>query len=244
MAKRFLRALFFDIDDTLYSSTDFAAKARQQAVQAMVRTGLRVDPEFLLAELLEVVREFGSNDSHHLDKLIKRLPPETVPEGAAPFIIQAGVMAYHQCKFRDFEPFADAHEVLRLLNEKKLLLGVISAGLPAKQIEKLLRLNILQLVECRHIFITEDVGIAKTNPKIYVRACQAIGAAPDECGYVGDNPLVDIDIPSRLGMRTFFSRRGGKYEKIYGDVQADHVIHNFWDLLEVIDNEYEIVPYA
>ncbi|MCC8180489.1 MAG: hypothetical protein LIP23_06230 [Planctomycetes bacterium] len=48
MQKKPLKGLFFDIDDTLYSSTEFAANARQQAVQAMVRAGLQVDEEFSL----------------------------------------------------------------------------------------------------------------------------------------------------------------------------------------------------
>lgn len=244
MAKKPLRALFFDIDDTLYSSTNFAAKARRQAAQAMIKTGLKVDEETLMAELEEVIREFGSNDEGHFDKLLRRLPKETVPSGARMFIVVAGVIAYHQCKFRDFEPFADAQEVMRTLHERGLTMGIVSAGVPVKQVEKIIRLNLLPLMDSNHIFITESVGIAKTNPKIYVRACQAVGATPAECGYVGDNPLVDIDVPHRIGMRTFFSRRGGKYEKVAGQVEANHVIHNFWDLLDVIDREYEIIPHA
>lgn len=244
MAKRSLKALFFDIDDTLYSSTDFANKARQQAIQAMVKTGLKIDEASLMEELLEVIREFGSNDEGHFDKLLRRLPPETIPDGARQFIVMAGVIAYHQCKFRDFEPYADALEVMRRLHERGLVLGVISAGVPAKQVEKILRLNLLPLLDCNRIFITESVGIAKTNSKIYARACRSVGASPTDCGYVGDNPVVDIDIPHRIGMRTFFSRRGGKYETVVGDVEADHVIHNFWDLMDVIDREYEIVPHA
>ena len=244
MAKKPLKALFFDIDDTLYSSTDFANKARRQAAQAMVKTGLKIDEESLLEELSEVVREFGSNDEGHFDKLLRRLPQETIPDGARQFIIMAGVIAYHQCKFRDFEPFADAIEVLRRLHERGLILGIISAGVPAKQVEKILRLNLLPLFDFNRIFITESVGIAKTNTKIYSRACRLVGASPLECGYVGDNPIVDIDIPHRIGMKTFFSRRGGKYESVIGAVSADHVIHNFWDLADVIDREYEIVHHA
>ena len=244
MAKRPLKALFFDIDDTLYSSTDFANKARHQAVQAMVKTGLRIDEESLMGELLEVIREFGSNDDGHFDKLLQRLPPAAIPDGARQFVIMAGVIAYHQCKFRSFEPYADVLEVMRRLHERGLTLGVISAGVPRKQVEKILRLNLLPLFDCNRIFITEAVGIAKTNSKIYVNACRSADAIPSECGYVGDHPLIDIDIPHRIGMRTFFSRRGGKYETLVGDVEADHVIHNFWDLLDAIDREYEIVPHA
>ncbi len=244
MAKRPLKALFFDIDDTLYSSTNFANKARQKAVHAMIAAGLRIDEETLSQELLEIIREFGSNDESHFDKLMQRLPQEAVPKGGQLFIVQAGVIAYHKCKNFEFEPFADVQEVMRKLHEQGLTMGVISAGLPSKQAEKILRLDLLSMISFNHIFITEAIGIAKTNVKIYMRACQSVGAKPEECGYVGDNPLVDIDVPHRIGMRTFFSRRGGKYEKVAGKVEADHIIHNFWDLLDVINSEYEITGHG
>ncbi|MCL2001415.1 MAG: HAD-IA family hydrolase [Planctomycetes bacterium] len=244
MAKKPLKALFFDVDDTIYSSTDFAAYARQQAVQAMIRTGLKVDEETLMRELDEVIAEFGSNDEGHFDKLLRRLPPETIPGGGRLFIIGAGIIAYHQCKFHNFSPYEDALEVMRRLHDKGLVLGIISAGIPVKQVEKIIRLNLLPLIDFNHIFITEAVGIAKNNTKIYAHACRSVGAPPQACGYVGDNPLVDIDIPHRIGMRTFFCRRGGKYENVPGMVPPDHVIQNFWDLLDAVESEYEIVSHV
>ncbi len=244
MAKKPLKALFFDIDDTLYSSTEFAANARRQAAQAMIRTGLKVDEETIIEELEEVISEFGSNDDKHFDKLLQRMPKEACPQAARMYIVGAGIIAYHQCKFRSFSAFEDALEVLKRLHEQKLNLGIISAGVPLKQVEKILRLGLLQYFNYDHIFITEAVGIAKTNPKIYMHACRSVNAKPEECGYVGDNPAVDIDVPHRIGMKTFFSRRGGKYENVPGSVQPDHVIHNFWDLMDVLEKNYEIVPHA
>ncbi len=244
MAKKPLKALFFDIDDTLYSSTDFAANARRQAAQAMIRTGLKIDEESLLAELDEIIAEFGSNDDRHFDKLLRRLPKEAIPPGAKLYIIGAGVIAYHQCKFRSFSPYEDALEVMRALHEKKLVLGIVSAGKPMKQVEKILRLNLLPLIDFNRVFITESVGIAKTNPKIYMHACRSVGASPQECGYVGDKPSVDIDVPHRIGMKTFFSRRGTKYQDVPGAARPDHVIHNFWDLLDIVEKQYEIVHHA
>jgi putative hydrolase of the HAD superfamily len=235
-----LRALFFDVDDTIYSSTDFAAAARLQAAQAMIRAGLRVDEATLVGELEEVIGEFGSNDSRHFDKLLRRLPPEAIPPGGRLLTIVAGVIAYHQCKNNNFTPYEDALEVLRRLHEKGLRLGIVTAGIAMKQAEKILRLGLLPLFKPEHIFITEEVGIAKSNPKIYALACRAIGAPPGECGYVGDNPAVDIDVPSRIGMITFISRRGGKYENAPGTASPGHVIHNFWDLLDILEKEYEI----
>ncbi|MDR3077642.1 MAG: haloacid dehalogenase, partial [Planctomycetota bacterium] len=74
----------------------------------MIRAGLRLDADTLLAELDEVIQEFGSNDNRHFDKLLQRLPPEAVPPEGRLFIVGAGIIAYHQCKFSSFAPYEDA----------------------------------------------------------------------------------------------------------------------------------------
>jgi putative hydrolase of the HAD superfamily len=79
-----LRAVFFDIDDTLFSTTTFAARAREQSVDAMIAMGVRCDRELMIRELREVVQEFSSNFEHHYDKLLSRLEqPSLIAVSAA-----------------------------------------------------------------------------------------------------------------------------------------------------------------
>lgn len=241
-ARHPLRALFFDIDDTLYSTSDFVATARGEAVRAMVRAGIDLDEETVLHELAEVTQEFGANHAGHYDKLIQRLPPGAVRPGAAPLIVAAGVIAYHQTKNRAFSPYEDALEVLRTLKDRGLALGVISAGVGIKQAEKIVRLGVDKIVDPRYVFITDPMGIAKSNPKLYARACEIVGVDPREAAYVGDHPAHDVDVPRRLGMRTFLSRRGGKYSAQEPSEPADHTVHNFWDLLDILEQRYAILP--
>ena len=73
-----LEAILFDIDDTLYSTTEFAARARRNAVRAMIEAGLDLPEEVLLKELDEVLTEFSSNYEHHFDKLLQRLRPSSL----------------------------------------------------------------------------------------------------------------------------------------------------------------------
>ena len=70
-----LRAVLFDIDDTLFSTTHFARVARRNAIRAMIRAGLDVPEDEALRELEEVISEFSSNYEHHYDQLLKRLRP-------------------------------------------------------------------------------------------------------------------------------------------------------------------------
>lgn len=242
MEKRPLKALFLDVDDTIYSITDFARVARRNAVRAMIKAGLDITEEECLRELEEVITEFGSNHDQHFDKLLKRLPSQMCVRQSPLIVKVAGIAAYHDTKSRDFSAFGDAMEVLRTLHARGLRLGVITAGMEVKQAEKIYRLGLHEIVEPRFLYITDCIGISKQNPKIFLRACQDAGAAPEECMYIGDNPVFDIDVPSRIGMSTILSRRGGKYKETVGQCEPTHTVDNFYDVLDIIEAEYQITP--
>ncbi|MHC4884022.1 MAG: HAD-IA family hydrolase [Planctomycetota bacterium] len=236
-----LEAIFFDVDDTLFSTTEFAAAARRNAVRAMIQAGLDIEEDECLRELEEVIQEFSSNYEHHFDKLLLRLPRERL-RGVSPLVlVAAGMTGYHDTKFHGLSPYEDAIEVLKILGERGLKLGIISAGIGIKQAEKVVRLGLNALVSSQAIFITDSIGIAKSNPKLYLRACAHFHVAPERTMYVGDNPAVDVDVPHEAGMITVHSRRSGKHLNDENQHDPDHIIHNFWDLLEIIDNQYELV---
>ncbi len=229
-----LRAIFFDIDGTLYSTGDFAAHARAASVAAMIQAGLRMEPGELLQELEEVIREFSSNYEHHFDKLLLRIP-RRVYKGINPaMIVAAGVVAYHQTKVRKLEPYEDAYEVLRRLARVDIVRGIITEGLEVKQAEKLLRLRLDPFLTPHAIFISHQLGVSKPNVKLYQRACGDLNLKPGECMYVGDNPATDIDPPNQLGMLTVRMRRDNRFLAAEGDSAPDWEVQNFWDLLEIL----------
>jgi len=235
-----LSAVFFDVDDTLYSTTEFAARARRAAVQAMIAAGLRMEEEDCLRELEEVIQEFSSNYEHHFDKLLLRLPRETLG-GVSPLIlVAAGMVGYHDTKFHNLSPYEDAIEVLRQLKDRGMHLGIISTGIGIKQAEKVVRLGLNRFMDTQAIFITDSIGISKANPKIFLRACQAVGAPPGQAMYVGDNPEHDVDVPHETGLLTVLQRRSGKHVNKRSRHEPDYVIHNFWDLVEIIDRDFEV----
>lgn len=235
---RNLRAVFFDIDDTLFSTSVFADKARRAAVDAMIGVGLRADREAVMRELHEVVAEFSSNYGTHFDKLLDRLPPEASAGLSRPVIIAAGVVAYHETKWSELKVFDDVYEVLRWMAEQEILLGIISAGWSIKQAEKLIRLKIYEFLDPRAIFITEEVGINKPNPKLYHRVLASLDLAPEATMYVGDNPTHDIDPCNEVGMRTVQLRRTGRYSETKGATEADYEIRDFYGLREILRRDF------
>ena len=114
-----LKAIFFDIDDTLYSTYEFSEMARENSVRAMIKAGLRMPADSLRQELDEIVHEFSSNYEHHFDKLLLRVPRRFYKGINPAIIVAAAVTAYHDTKFRHLNAYDDVLEVLKLLAKLK-----------------------------------------------------------------------------------------------------------------------------
>lgn len=235
-----LKAIFFDVDDTLYSTSAFAEKARANAVDAMIRLGLKMRKEPLMKELKEVIAEFTSNYEHHFDQLLSRLPAHCYSGINPCFLVASAVIAYHDTKMRDLRPHEDARLALEKLSQTPLILGVITAGLKIKQAEKLLRLGLYKYFVPTALFISDQIGISKPNVKLYQRACMALNILPAEAMYVGDNPTHDIDPPNQIGMTTVRMRKGGRYQDTQGATEAKHDLDSFDALLEIIRTDYDV----
>src|SRR5438552_4793541 len=123
----------------------------------MIAAGLSVSKEELLAELDEVVKEFTSNYEHHFDKLLQRLPRRATKGVNTALVVAAGVVAYHETKFRELTAYPDAIALLKRLAgaKQKLQLGVITDGLEVKQAEKLVRLKVMPYLNPQAVYISD-----------------------------------------------------------------------------------------
>ena len=234
------QAIFFDIDDTLFSTTVFADKARRAAVDAMIRAGLRADRADATRELDDVITEFSSNYGGHFDKVLDRLGPESFEGHNRAVIVAAGVVAYHATKWRELKVYDDVYEVLKWLAGTPMVRSIISAGITIKQAEKLIRLEVLEFLTPAAIFFTDQVGFSKPNPKLYRRVLQRLSLQPQRCIYVGDNPTHDIDPCNREGWTTVRIRRSGRHAAEEGATNAKHEIRDFFELRRLLQDEYGV----
>jgi putative hydrolase of the HAD superfamily len=233
--------VFFDIDDTLYSTTAFAASARRNAVSAMIEAGLQVDLETGVTELGEVVAEFSSNYDSHFGRLLDRLGPQARDGRNPAVLIAAGVLGYHRTKEAGMRAPADVEEALRSLQDLDIRLGVISAGFQVKQAEKLVRLGLLRYFDPLTIFFTDQVGVGKPNPKLYTLACHQARVAPERAMYVGDRPTHDADPAHQAGLFTVhYTGAGGKYADEQPREPLDHRIADLRELPRILQDVYGV----
>lgn len=235
-----LRAVLFDLDDTLFSTTAFARTARANAVRAMVDAGLGLPVDVVLRELYEVIAEFSSNYDHHFDKLLQRLRPEALEKHNPALIVAAGVAAYHDTKFEELAPFDDVFPLLSGLRRAGMMCGIITHGWTSKQAEKLVRLGLVPYLDPGAVFISDQIGISKPNPKLYQLALGDLGLEPDEVMYVGDSPYHDVAPPNSLGIVTAWAKRAAKYEIEGTGITPTHTISSFDELASILREHYGI----
>ncbi len=238
-----MKAILFDLDDTLFSTTEFARRARSNAVDAMIECGIDATHEVIAGELAEVIREFGSNYASHFDKLLQRLPPHQRRDANPAIVVAAGVCAYHDTKFEHLQPFPDVKPFLEALRAAKMRRGVITHGWTTKQSEKLVRLGIVDLFGSRDVFISDQVGIAKPNPKLYQFALREMGLLPGETMYVGDNLAHDITPPRTIGMHTAWINRSAKEGQDLEAAAPEFVVQDFRELATILRDRFG-VPLA
>ncbi|CAB49436.1 TIGR02253 family HAD-type hydrolase [Pyrococcus abyssi] len=226
-----IKVIFFDLDDTLVDTTKLAELARRNAIENMIRHGLPVDFETAYSELMELIKEYGSNFPHHFDYLLRRLDLPYNPKW-----VSAGVIAYHNTKFAYLREVPGARKVLIRLRELGYRLGIITDGNPVKQWEKILRLEIDDFFE--HVIISDFEGVKKPHPKIFKKALKAFNVDAQEALMVGDRLYSDIYGAKNVGMKTVWFKYG-KYSKEELEYReyADYEIEKLQDLLKVIENE-------
>jgi putative hydrolase of the HAD superfamily len=104
--------------------------------------------------------------------------------------------------------------------------------------EKLIRLKVHRFLDSGAIFISDQVGIGKPNPKLYLRAARKVGVTPAEAMYVGDHPVNDMDAAKQAGFTTVWNLREGKHLGLEGATRPDYRIANFWDLLDILKQDF------
>ncbi len=104
---------------------------------------------------------------------------------------------------RGFAGMANSPEALR---GKGLKLGIVTNGETDFQMRNIKALGLEGMVDA--ILISEAEGLRKPDAAIFFRAAERVGARPEQCLFVGDNPEADILGAHRAGMKTAWFNSG------------------------------------
>ncbi len=185
-----IRAIIFDLDDTLYDCTGLLIDAaRRRAADAMVEAGLPCSREEAYALQKELSDRFGPN-YHVFDDIAKRY-------GMGRDLVDAALRAYNSDEVGDIKPFPDVGPTLERLRQASYLLFLVTTGVYARQERKVETLGI------RRYFT--DVVINDLERGLLLEDCfrgllSRYHLRPGETAVVGDRAREELAAALRLGM--------------------------------------------
>jgi putative hydrolase of the HAD superfamily len=185
-----LKAVCFDLDDTLYPYAEYARAGFLAAADRLAElTGTRLHDE-----LLALYFEEGATEDT-FDVLLER-------HGLDATLTPALVEAYH-ASTGPLVTYPETRGVLSELGTSHRL-GLITDGRGGDS--KLDRLDLRGYFDA--VLVNYPLGLTKHEPEPFEHVLDTLGVAPEHAVYVGDDPRVDFLVPNRLGMRTVRVRRG------------------------------------
>lgn len=129
--------------------------------------------------------------------------------------------------------FPDLKDIISRIQNRGLKIGIITNGSVTHQSYIIDVLGIEKYV--LETLISEGVGYRKPEPEIFMMMCEKLGVEPEQCIFVGDHPINDIEAAHHLGMQTVF--KDNHYFKAPSENVMDYRIENLSELFNIIGEE-------
>jgi putative hydrolase of the HAD superfamily len=218
-----IKAVIFDLDNTLVDFMLMKRQAIDAAINAMRDAGLKLSNEEIRKGIDEIYEERGIEFQKVFDELLYREFSKIDYK-----ILSAGVIAYRRARETALVPYPHVTMTLIELSKMHIKLGVVSDA-PAK--EAWLRLCYLNFHHLFDAVVTfEDTGMRKPNPEPFRKILDMLQMQPSEAVMVGDWAERDVVGAAQVGMKTIFARYGNTF-----GTEVSNADYDIDDISQVID---------
>jgi putative hydrolase of the HAD superfamily len=223
-----IRAVIFDLDNTLVDFMAMKRVAVDAAITAMIDAGLTLSRDEILEKINLIYNDKGMEYQHVFDTLLYEQFQKVDYK-----ILSAGIIAYRKAREASLVPYPHITSTLFELLKQQLKLAVVS---DAPKREAWLRLSYLNFAHVFDYVITfDDTGERKPNPGPFLKALELLQVQANEAIMVGDWAERDMVGAANVGMKTVFARYGDAFGTL--DTQADYEITDIRQLLDIIEKE-------
>ncbi|MBD2868190.1 HAD family hydrolase [Paenibacillus arenilitoris] len=195
----------------------------------------------LVGKIKERAKRYWSDEERHrvgrldLDKARTEIVTSALGSDAGIDAAAAARIAIDYGRERDeavvLHPGAiDAIAHIRSLGIK---LALITNGASAAQRRKIERFRLGELFD--HIYIEEEFGVGKPDPRIYLHAVDKLGALPEEAWMVGDNYKWEVVAPQAIGIRGVWINPQGIDPGTVHSVQPYRSIRTLGNIRKLLD---------
>ncbi len=220
-----IKAIVFDLDNTLVDFMTMKRRAIDAAIDAMLDAGLDLDRTEVANRIDAIYKERGIEYQNIFDDLLFGLLNKVDHR-----ILASGIVAYRRAREAALKPYPHVTATLMELIRRGIKLAVLSDA-PSR--EAWLRLCFIGF---HHIFTTavtfDDTGERKPSQKPFRKVLELLDVEPSQALMVGDWPERDIAGAKAVGMKTAFARYGDTFgTKEHG---ADYELKDISELLKII----------
>jgi len=217
-----LRAVLFDLDDTLFPQADYLAGAWRAVSVRGIEWGI---PHEAFARELKSIAAEGSDRGRIIDRALARVGRSDV--ASAPF-----VDVFHAYEPDMLEPYPGVAEGLVALGER-FQLGLVTDGHPAGQRAKLHALGLDRVFDVE--VYSDELGREhrKPDPLPFLTALEQLGVDARDAMFVGDRPGKDLSGARAVGMQAIRVRTGEHASEWCG-LPGVAVVDNAADAFELL----------
>ena len=226
-----IKAVVFDLDNTLVDFMLMNRQAIDAAINAMIDAGLNLSREEIQSRIDAIYKERGMEFQNVFDQLLygefQKLDYK---------ILSAGVIAYRRAREAALVPYPHVYMTLMELLKMGIHLAVVSDA-PAR--EAWLRLTYLNFHHIfDHVVTFEDTGQRKPHESPFRRVLELLQVEPGEALMIGDWEERDVVGAAQVGMKTVFARYGDTFGTV--ESNADFEVDDIAELIDVVRNENSV----
>ena len=226
-----IKAIVFDLDNTLVDFMKMKRRAIEEAIPAMIDAGLKVTSEEANRIIDEIYKERGIEYQQVFDVLLQRILNKVDYK-----ILSAGIIAYRRAREASLIPYPHVYSTLNNLLKLGIKMGVLSDA-PVK--EAWLRIAFLNFQHTFDAVVTfDDTGERKPSPAPFLKILEKLEVIPQEALMVGDWAERDIQGAKKVGMKTAFAKYGDTFNTEHHD--ADYELSDISVLIDIIHRENKL----
>lgn len=197
-----VKAILFDLDNTLLDFSGFKRQTAMAAAKAMKKAGIEETVDMLYKKIYYIYETKGIEYQRTFSDLANDYSPNVHTYERA---VQAGIIAYQKKKYEVIKPRPTVISTLNSL-KSKYKLAIVTDAPRDKAWQRLILAGLDGYFY--PVMTFSDTGEHKPSPNPFKRACELLHINPNEAVFVGDNPERDIIGAKKAGMATVLAKYG------------------------------------